>query len=267
MYVNLYEWCLLSCHQKQLNGFLKHAQLSLSAKLMCVRLQSLLKIPFSDQAHHIWSLDNWCMSKFGPLFQLSAGKVSHFQFNVNLWDYFFGLALKWSRLLKKHPPVLNLYLTKKILISYFSSKAQGWWIPAFLMQNIWPWHETSISEHGCTLQNPKSKGLMGKGRTRAMYNTVHIVEKQELEWKIDRHTLLASTTAVHGSVWWPMGWRVRYITAAVAVDRTVMDYFDTGYMAAHIPFEDLPQTWTRPYCHHALLTHSATATVKYIWLN
>lgn len=38
---------------------------------------------------------------------------------------------------KNHPPVLNLYLTKKrSLISYFSSKAHGWWIPAFLHAKI-----------------------------------------------------------------------------------------------------------------------------------
>ncbi len=151
---------------------------------MCVRLQSLLKIPFSDQAHHIWSLDNWCMSKFGPLFQLSAGKVSHFQFNVNLWDYFFGLALKWSRLLKKNTQLCSICISpKRSLISYFSSKAHGWWIPAFLHAKIFDPDMRQVSVSTAALsKNRNQKALWVKADKSDVQYSPHS-QKQELDEK------------------------------------------------------------------------------------
>ncbi len=184
MYVNLYEWCLLSCHQKQLNGFLKHAQLSLSAKLMCVRLQSLLKIPFSDQAHHIWSLDNWCMSLFGRLFQLSAGKVSHFQFQCKFVRLLLWFSLEIVKVSKKNTHLCSICISpKKSLTGYFSSKAHGWWIPAFLHAKIFDpdMRQESVSTAALS-KNRNQKALWVKADKSDVQYSPHS-QKQELDEK------------------------------------------------------------------------------------
>lgn len=67
--------------------------------------------------------DHWktdARPNLARLFQLTAGKVSHFQFQCNvrllLW---FSLWIVKVRKKKKHPPNLNLYLTKNTLDPWF----------------------------------------------------------------------------------------------------------------------------------------------------
>lgn len=129
---------LPSCHQRQLNGFLQHVADTRSA-------HSQPNECASDYIYH-WKFHFRIKAKVNNtsdhrktdarpnlprLFQLTAGKVSHFQFQCNVRLLWFSL---WIVKVRKKSTDLNSICIAPIisLILDFSSKAHGWWIPDFL---------------------------------------------------------------------------------------------------------------------------------------